>query len=97
MSDKHWYLISYDIRSQKRWRLAYKQLQGTGERIHYSLFRCRLTRTEMEALRWALEKLLKDEDDLMFVHLCPSCASRVQERGGGSKDWGEPPPRFEVL
>lgn len=97
MSDKHWYLISYDIRSQKRWRLAYKQLQGTGERIQYSLFRCRLNRTEMEALRWELEKLLVDEDDLMFVHLCPGCASRVHVRGGGNKDWGAPPKRFEVL
>lgn len=97
MRNKRWYLISYDIRSQKRWRQAYKQLQGRGERIHYSLFRCRLNRTEMEALRWDLEKLLNDEDDLMFVHLCPSCASRVHVRGDDGKDWGTPPARFKVL
>ena len=96
MSDKHWYLIAYDIRDPKRWRHAYKQLKGCGERIQYSLFRCRLNRTEMEALRWQLEKLLTDEDDLMFVHLCPSCASRIHERGE-SKNWGDPPIRFEVL
>lgn len=96
MSNKRWYLISYDIRDRKRWRLAYRQLQGTGERIQYSLFRCRLNRTQMEALRWELEKLLDDEDDLMFVHICPSCATRIHERGDG-KDWGVPPDRFEVL
>jgi CRISPR-associated protein Cas2 len=96
MSEKRWYLVSYDIRNQKRWRLAYKQLKGCGERVHYSLFRCRLNRTEMEALRWELEKLLADEDDLMFVHLCPRCAGRVHERGGGN-DWGEPSERLQVL
>jgi hypothetical protein len=35
MSEKRWYLISYDIRDQKRWRQTYKQLKGCGERIHY--------------------------------------------------------------
>ena len=89
MSDKRWYLVSYDIRNQKRWRLLYKQLQGRGERIHYSLFRCRLTPTEME-------KLIAVEDDLMFVHLCPRCANRVQERNG-INGWEPPTDGFEVL
>jgi CRISPR-associated endonuclease Cas2 len=56
-SDRRWYLVSYDIRDPKRWRLAYKQLKGCGERIQYSLFRCRLSRTEMERLRWRPERL----------------------------------------
>ena len=30
---KHWYLICYDIREQKRWRKAYKLLQGYGETL----------------------------------------------------------------
>lgn len=96
MSDKRWYLVSYDIRNQKRWRLLYKQLQGRGERIHYSLFRCRLNRTEMEKLRWELEKLIAAEDDLMFVHLCPRCADRVQDKNK-DKNWGIPPDNFEIL
>ena len=50
----------------------------------------------MEELRWGLEKILDDEDDLMFVHLCPRCAGRIHERGGG-KDWGPPTDKFEVL
>lgn len=96
MGDKHWYLVSYDIRDDKRWRRAYKQLQGRGERIHYSLFRCRMSRTELEALRWELETILGDEDDLMFVQLCPRCAGRIQERGKG-KDWNPPSSRHEIL
>lgn len=45
-------LVAYDIRHQGRWRDAYKILKGSGERIQYSLFRCRLSKTEMERLRW---------------------------------------------
>jgi hypothetical protein len=37
---RHWYLVSYDIRDPKRWREAYRELQGRGERIQYSFFRC---------------------------------------------------------
>jgi CRISPR-associated protein Cas2 len=95
-AEKRWYLVSYDIRDPARWREAYKTLKGTGERIQYSMFRCRLSRTEMEALRWELEKILADEDDLMFVHLCPRCAQRVQEKGKDS-DWSQPTPRYEIL
>jgi CRISPR-associated protein Cas2 len=95
-SDRHWYLVSYDIRDPKRWRLAYKQLKGWGERIQYSLFRCRLSRTEMERLHWRLQKVLKPEDDLLFVHLCRHCAGRV--RGHGDQNsWAKPSPSFEIL
>ena len=95
-NEKRWYLVSYDIRNHNRWREAHKVLKGIGERVHYSLFRCRVTKTEMEALRWQLEQILEEEDDLMFVHLCPTCAARIQEKG---KDigWTNPVQRYQVL
>ena len=49
---KHWYLICYDIRCPKRWRKAYKLLEGYGSRVQYSLFRCWLSQREREKLRW---------------------------------------------
>jgi CRISPR-associated protein Cas2 len=96
MSDKRWYLISYDIRHPKRWRNVYRQLQGRGERIQYSLFRARLTRRQVEELRWELERLLAKEDDLMFVHLCPQCAERVRQRGKRIP-WDGSPRRFDII
>jgi len=96
MSEKCWYLVSYDIRDSKRWRRAYQQLQGRGERIHYSLFRCRLDRTELERLRWELEAVLGQQDDLMFIRLCPRCAGTIRERGKVN-DWSPPTNRFEVF
>ena len=94
--DKRWYLVSYDVRDPHRLRQTYKHVLGRGERIQYSLFRCRLTRTELEELRWELEKILEDEDDLMFVHLCPACAARVDVRGE-ERGWSGNPDRFDIL
>lgn len=95
-ADRHWYLFSYDIREQKRWRLVYKTLRGSGEWLQYSLFRCHLNRTELEALRWELEKILTQEDDLLIIYLCSGCASRVQAHGKQT-DWSPDRPRFEIF
>jgi CRISPR-associated protein Cas2 len=66
---KHCYLICYDIRCQKRWRKAYKLLQGYGDRIQYSIFRCWMSQRTREKLRWELEKILTTEDDLLLIRL----------------------------
>lgn len=95
-SSRYWYLVNYDIRDPKRWRQAYKQLKGFGERIQYSLFRCRLTRTEIESLRWELEKVLEEEDDLLIVHLCPTCAARIKQRDS-EEGWQPPKEKFDIL
>ncbi|MDY7014378.1 MAG: CRISPR-associated endonuclease Cas2 [Cyanobacteriota bacterium] len=65
---KHWYLVCYDIRSPKRWRKAYKLLEGYGNRLQYSIFRCWLSQRGREKLRWELEKILTAEDDNFFSH-----------------------------
>jgi CRISPR-associated protein Cas2 len=75
---KNWYLICYDIRDSKRWRKAYKLLQGYGERMQYSIFRCCLNQREREKLRWELETILAKEDDLLLLRLCNRCVEGIQ-------------------
>jgi CRISPR-associated protein Cas2 len=95
-SVRHWYLVSYDIRDDKRWRAAYKLLRGHGERVQYSLFRVCLNRTEVESLRWQLERILAAEDDLLVIHLCPRCAGQVEVRNS-AESWDQPAVRFAIL
>ncbi len=76
---RRWYLIMYDIRDPKRWRKAYTLLKGHGERLQYSIFRCRLNDRGLERLRWELEEILDLEDSLMFVSLCSGCVQRVRK------------------
>lgn len=76
---KHWYLVCYDIRDPKRWRRAYKLLQGHGERLQYSIFRCRLSLRQREKLRWQLEQILEPEDDLLLTGLCHRCVERIPQ------------------
>lgn len=94
--DKHWHLICYDIRDQKRWYKTYKILKGAGEHLQYSVFRVQMNKTRLEALRWELSKILTDDDDLMIVRLCPGCAQRVID-SRGTNQWTEPLPKFEMF
>ena len=94
MSERHWYLFSYDIRDPRRWRQVYKIVNGYGKRLQYSLFRCLLTRTQMERARHALERVMEEEDDLIVIRLSPRC--KILERTG-SKKWDESSKRFDIV
>ncbi|MGF1535569.1 MAG: CRISPR-associated endonuclease Cas2 [Elainellaceae cyanobacterium] len=75
---KNYYLICYDICDAKRWRKAYELLKGYGDRLQYSIFRCRLNPREREQLRWRLEQVLTNEDSLLIAGLCKRCVERVE-------------------
>ena len=93
MSERHWYLISYDIRDPQRWRQVHKIVNGYGKRLQYSLFQCRLTPTQMEKVRHELNRELADEDDLLVIQLSPRC--KIIERTETDR-WDEP-ARFDVI
>ena len=94
MSDRHWYLFSYDIRDPKRWRKVHKIVNGYGERLQYSLFRCHLTAVQMEHARHQLEQKMAEEDDLLIIRLSPRC--KIIERTI-RQTWTEPLPRYDVI
>jgi CRISPR-associated protein Cas2 len=91
-----WYLVSYDIRDPKRWRKAYKIINGYGRSLQYSVFRCQLTASNLERLRWELERVLADEDALLFVGLCSACVERIIARNRDG-EWPPELPRSAVL
>ena len=95
---KHWHLICYDIRDAKRLRKVAKTLEGYGMRVQYSVFRIRLDRLALEKLHWELNQIMADEDELLVIPLCPSCAGRVPEHSTGDQnDWTDRPPSFKIV
>ena len=95
-SDKHWHLLTYDVRDPKRWAKVFKLLKGRGDHVQYSVFRLHLSRTQLEELRWRLEDAMTGEDDLLIVRLCNSCAKRVID-SREDMEWGASPPGYEIL
>ncbi len=64
---KHVYLICYDVADASRLRKVYKCLQGAGESLQYSVFRCELSKEERQELIERLWGLLKLSEDRLLV------------------------------
>ena len=64
---KHIYLICYDVGEPKRLRKVYKTLQGAGESLQYSVFRCELSQEERQRLIERLWEILNLAEDRLLV------------------------------
>ena len=78
MQGARWWLVCYDVRDPERLRRAARHLEGYGERMQYSVFRCWLTPRTMQQLRWELTEMLASEDDVLLIPLCSSCVMGIQ-------------------
>jgi CRISPR-associated protein Cas2 len=98
MAEKHWHLVSYDVRDAKRLRRVAKKLEGYGGRIQYSVFRCRLDKEALEKLHWELNEIMHEEDDLLVIPLCGSCAAKVPEHSTGDQSsWSAAPSSYRIV
>lgn len=74
------FIVSYDIADPKRLRRVFKTVQGYGEHLQLSVFRCELDKRELIELRAKLSKLINHAlDQVLFVDIGP-----VDGRGAGS-------------
>ncbi len=64
---KHVFLICYDVSDPKRLRKVYKTLQGAGESLQHSVFRCELSREERQKLIEVLWEILNLSEDRLLV------------------------------
>lgn len=98
MSDRHWHLITYDVRDPKRLKQVAKKLESYGTRIQYSVFRVRVDNQGLEKLHWELSQIMDKEDDLLVIPLCCNCAEKIPEHSTGDQTaWTGPPPSFRVV
>lgn len=76
---RKWHLVTYDIRDDARLRRVARLMEGYGERVQYSVFRCRLSATELERMRWELTRLVQAEDEILMIPLCEHCSAGVAD------------------
>lgn len=89
---RQFYVVAYDIPSDKRRTKVHKVLSGFGEWTQYSLFELFLSDKEKVLLEMKLKKLLNPkEDSVRFYPLCAACLKRVETVGS------EPPQERKVV
>ena len=75
------YLVTYDISSPRRWRRVFRLLQGYGDWVQLSVFRCRLDAKRRQRMERELRAVLNaDEDRLLIARL-----DEERQRAGKSK------------
>jgi CRISPR-associated protein Cas2 len=80
MSSLNCYVVSYDIREQKRLCRVHKAMLGFGEPVHYSVFICHLSEMGRVGLIAALSDLIDaGRDRVMIIDMVPA-DGRAEER-----------------
>lgn len=94
--DEHIYVVSYDIRDQKRWRRLFRLMNGYGEWLQLSVFQCRLSRRRHAELIALVDGIIHHSDDhviLMDLGPAETISPRVTSLG---KDF-EPLQRAPII
>ena len=67
------YIVTYDVRDPRRLRKVFKTMQGYGEHLQLSVFRCELNARELVELRAKLGAVIHHErDQVLFVDMGPA-------------------------
>ena len=61
------YLVTYDIRQDKRLRKVFKVMRGFGQHLQYSVFRCELSAANRERMRTRLAEIIDHRADQVLV------------------------------
>ncbi|MFB2921836.1 CRISPR-associated endonuclease Cas2 [Aerosakkonema funiforme] len=78
------YVVVYDIPSDKRRQKVSNLLEGYGKRVQYSVFECVLTQPKYEELQQRLRKRIKlEEDSVRFYPLSGHTLGQVETWGVG--------------
>lgn len=93
---KHWHMVTYDIRDEKRLRKVARVMEGYGVRIQYSVFRCFLNERQVQRLRWEIACVTEKGDDMMIVRLCPRCVAHLK-KGNPELAWPDTPELWKIL
>lgn len=99
MNNAKWWLVCYDVHDPARLRRCAGILEGTGQRIQFSVFRCWLNPTQVQKLRWELTQVLEPIDDVLMIPLCPRCVDGMETTHSAHKlpDWPDAPRSHQIV
>ena len=99
MQGARWWLVCYDVRDPARLRKTARHMEGYGQRVQYSVFRCWMTLRQMEQLRWELTELLAPEDAVLLIPLCSGCVAGIRSThtADPAVSWPEAPERHRIV
>ena len=81
------YVVAYDISSDKRRNRVSKFLLGYGVRVQYSVFECELDRYELMELMEALESMIDEDEDRVYIYqIYPEETMRIGVKGFYEED-----------
>lgn len=67
------FLVTYDIRDDKRLRKVFKTMRNWGDHVQYSVFECQLNPTELLTLKGELKAIIHQaQDQVLFIDLGPA-------------------------
>ena len=61
------YLVTYDIRDDRRLRLVYRKMRGFGEHLQYSVFQCHLTPSHKVRMIAELSDIIDHASDQVLI------------------------------
>jgi CRISPR-associated protein Cas2 len=97
-TDRHRFVVCYDIREPKRLRKTHETMLGYGDPLQYSVFVCDLSMAECQLMEEALRRVVKlPEDWVHIIDLGPArgrALERIRSLGNRAL---EAPRRYKVV
>lgn len=86
MDEEHLYIVTYDIRDQKRWRSVFRLMKAYGEWLQLSVFQCRMGCVRHADLIATLDEIIHHREDhvlILDLGLADKVDPRVTSLGKG--------------
>ena len=76
---KEFYVVAYDVKSNRRRSRVAKLLEKCGARVNYSVFECMLTLGQLKLLRSKITVLINEkQDSVIFYPCCLNCYYKIE-------------------
>ena len=70
---RHIYLVTYDIRDDRRLRKVFKTMRNWGDHLQYSVFECQLNDADLTRLKGELKAIINAaHDQVLLIDLGPA-------------------------